>query len=320
MLLKTSFRYFAAIANSGSIRAAADELRIVQSAVSRQIQNLERDLGAPLFQRGSRGVQLTSAGELVRDYVRDISFRTDQLVSEIESLRSIKRGKVKIAAIESAIPNLIPTAISAFHRTHPYVQFVIQSTTTAHIIDSIRRGQTQIGVVFGDQHAHDLRVAARIPEPLFAVVGRHHPLARERSVCVRQLVEWPVAVPATRVGSGRHFYAALEAEGLELSPALETNSIDLLRRFVLSGPGVTFLPRLMFGHIAGDSDLAAVPIDDPAMNDGSIEILTSPGHQLPAATEAFLGCLVAALGAPAGPTRPAVAFGRDAERASRPHI
>lgn len=290
-MLKTSLRYFMSIVSLGSIRAAAQQLRIAQSAVSRQVQSLEEEVGTKLFERSRRGVVLTQAGMLLRDYVQDAFFQAERLHSEIDALQNLRRGTIRLHVIESAIPHLVPTAIAAFRRDHPGIAFTVAVGGSSEVVQAVKDAEADIGVVFGRIGMPDLVVKASAPEPLCAVMRKDHPLATLPEVTMRQTLKWPTAIPLTRGGSGALLDAALAADGLRMTPVLESNSIDLLRRFALGGGGITFLPRLMVAGEGRDSELAVVPVVDAAMGGGCIDVLTRRGRALPLAVEEFVGYL-----------------------------
>ena len=92
----TQLRYFYEVARSGSIREASSRLSVTPSSVSRQIQNLEHEVRMPLFERRARGMSLTSAGELYMAYARSVLAELDRLHSDIDDLRGLRRGRVRI--------------------------------------------------------------------------------------------------------------------------------------------------------------------------------------------------------------------------------
>jgi DNA-binding transcriptional LysR family regulator len=311
-MLKTSLRYFDAIVRLGSIRAAAQQLRIAQSAVSRQVQSLEDEVGAKLFERSRRGVQLTQAGSLLRDYVQEASFQAERLRSELDALQNLRRGTVRLTVVESAVPHLVPTAIADFRQEHPGIAFCVQVAGSRQVLAAVKEGETDIGVAFGRSGMPEVMVKGRVMEPLCAVMRADHPLATLPSVSMRQTLQWPIGIPLTGGGTVALVDAALAAAGLRLTPAIETNSIDLLRRFALSGDGITFLPRLMVAGEAPDSRLAMVPVEDAAMGQSHVEVVTLRGRALPLAAEAFVGFLVRRLKSVARAPAPATATRRSA--------
>jgi len=291
-MLKTSLRYFDAIVRLGSIRAAAQHLRIAQSAVSRQMQGLEDEVGARLFERGRRGVQLTAAGELLRDYVQEASFRADRLHSEFDALRNLRRGTVRLHAIEAAVPHLVPAAIADFRTTHPGIAFRVVVAASAQVLAALREAEADVGIALGRSAVPDLVVQGGAAEPLCAMMAADHPLATLPSVTVRQTLQWPIGIPLAGGGTVTLLNAALAESGLRIAPALETNSIDLLRRFVQNGEGITFLPRLMATGEEPGGRLAIVPVEDAPLRQSHVEVLTRRGRPLPLVAEAFAATLV----------------------------
>lgn len=106
-MMNPSLRYFTAVARHGSIREAADDLHIAQSALSRQIHKLEEELGVPLLQRHPRGITLTSAGEIFLRYARSSLSQVEKVRSELDALKGLRRGTIVIHAIESLVPHLL---------------------------------------------------------------------------------------------------------------------------------------------------------------------------------------------------------------------
>ena len=124
-MTNVSLRYFAAVARHGSIREAAEELHVAQSALSRQIQKLEQDFGVPLFQRHARGVELTSAGEIFLRHARSSLRQTERVRSELDALKGLRRGTINLQAIESLVPGVLPQAILRFSARHPGITFEV---------------------------------------------------------------------------------------------------------------------------------------------------------------------------------------------------
>ena len=127
--------YVDAVARYGSIRKAADALNVASSALNRQILDLEMDLGAPLFERLPRGVRVTSAGEAFLVYARLVISELKAVESQIEQLRGLVRGQVSVAAAESVAGELLPSAITEFQATHPYVRFHVRIGAPGELIE-----------------------------------------------------------------------------------------------------------------------------------------------------------------------------------------
>src|SRR5271154_4093746 len=118
--------YVDAVARHGSIRKDADALNVASSDLNRQVLDLETDLGAPLFERLPRGVRVTSAGEAFLVYARLVISELKAVESRIEQLRGPVRGQVRVAAAESVAGEFLPSSITRFQATHPYVRFHVR--------------------------------------------------------------------------------------------------------------------------------------------------------------------------------------------------
>src|SRR5579862_6135380 len=129
--------YVNAVARHGSIRKAAESLHIASSALNRRILDLEAQVGSTLFERLPRGVRLTASGELFINYVRRALADLELVGSQIEHLRGLVRGRVRIAASESVAGRLLPAAITEFQARHPGVQFSVTIDGAAPLIDAL---------------------------------------------------------------------------------------------------------------------------------------------------------------------------------------
>src|SRR6202521_3823262 len=114
-------RYVDEVARAGSIRKAADQLNVTASAVNRRIMDLEEELGTSLFERRARGVRLTAAGEIFVHYLRSQHGEVERMKSQIEDLKGLRRGEVRIACSQALALDFLPREIAQFRKTHPLV-------------------------------------------------------------------------------------------------------------------------------------------------------------------------------------------------------
>src|SRR6202790_4655552 len=152
--------YVDAVARYGSIRKAADALNIASSALNRQILDLEVDLGAPLFERLPRGVRVTSAGEAFLVYARLVISELKAVESRIEQLRGLVRGQVSVAAAESVAGELLPSAITQFQVTHPYVRFHVRIGAPGELVDALVADQVDLILTHDAPRKKDVAIVA----------------------------------------------------------------------------------------------------------------------------------------------------------------
>jgi DNA-binding transcriptional LysR family regulator len=297
-------RYFLEVARSGSIREASERLHVAASALSRQIQNIEQELGMQLFERKARGMELTPAGEIYARYARSMSLETDRVRSEIEDLRGIKRGLVKVHSVEGVIADVMTSAIARFQEMHPGVRFRLTACGTDDVITAVREGVTDIGVSFNAQPDADVHFVRRIPDPLVAIVHHGHVLASRRETSFFSVLSHAVAIPESGFGIRRLLDDACRVKGVSLTPALETNSIEALRGFARSGAGVAILPstssRLELKH----GGVVSIPFTDAPLNSATMDLSVLAGRKLPMAANAFISVLERCLVSPEKPLPP----------------
>jgi DNA-binding transcriptional LysR family regulator len=287
-MIKASLRYFGAVVQHGSIRAAADALHIAQSAVSRQLQSLEQELDVQLIERRARGIVPTPAGELLYRYWRDASFHVERLRSEIDALQGLRRGNVRIATVESLMTGLLPDAIDKFRAHHPGIAFEVMMSGSDGVAQAVRSGEAEMGFGLDLGSSPEFNVVYRVREPILAVMSPKHALATARTLSLSRLAGWPVALSMRRNGIRQLVEAAATAAGVTIEPALVTNSVELQHRFARTGQGIAFLPRLPCVQSIKSGLLAAVQISDPVLNSATFDIITLAARKLPLAAEEFI--------------------------------
>jgi DNA-binding transcriptional LysR family regulator len=287
----SQIRYFVEVSRTGSIREASERLNIAPSALSRQIQNLEHEIGLPLFERRPRGMSLTPAGEIYLRYARAIGLETDRVRHELEELRGLRRGIVRVYTVEGIVSDILTNVIAEFRAKHPGIAFSLVTIGTDDVVAAVRDGHADIGVSFHGQPDFAVRFVRRIRDPLRALVHPAHPLARRRQVTLAELLSLPVALPQPGFGIRRLIDEQCRRLGLSIEPALETNSIEALRGFARSGAGVSMLPSNSFQREIRLNLVAGIPITDRALNQCSMDISVLSGRRLPAAVTEFLAVL-----------------------------
>ena len=283
-----ALRYFAAVAQCGSFREAADTLHIAQSALSRQVFRLEEDLGTPLLERHARGVNLTQAGELFLRYARDSVLQADQLRTELDALRGLRRGTVRVETIEALVPEFLPPIVQQFAERHPAVRLDINVSSTDKVIDAVRDFAVDFGLAFHPAVGHDVAVLLRQRAPLLAIMAPAHVLANRPKIALADAFAFPLALTTSKTGSRLIVDQAAKAAGLYAVPAFESNSTQLLLSFVRQTQAVTFLPHLSAAALLRARLVCAVRIKERQVNSATIDVLTAASRKLSPAAEELL--------------------------------
>lgn len=285
--------YFLEVARTGSIRAAAESAHVAGSAISRHIQIFETMTGTPLFERHARGMTLTPAGEIFSRYARAVIMESEKAQAEIEDLKGLRRGHLRLCAIDGIVSGPLSGLIAAFRATNPGITIQLRSMGTESVMNAIRDGEADIGIAFHTSPLQGVTIAKRFADPLRVAVASSHDLARRKTMRFTEAIRYPLALPEHSFGIRKLLDAACHAHGAQPNLVLETNSIEALRGFARSGAGITFLPHLSVRRELSLGSLVEIVVNDPILSKSSTDICVREHHELSAAAKAFLHAISA---------------------------
>jgi DNA-binding transcriptional LysR family regulator len=238
------FAYVDEVARSGSIRKAAERLFITPSALDRRVQDLEAELGEPLFERHARGVRPTAAGELFLHHVRAQRADFERISAEIEHLKGLRRGTVTIAASQALAYAVLPELINRFRATHPGITFKVRICDRQTVVAALRDFDADLGLVYNMPPAADLTTLVEVEQRLTAMMASRHPLAAQSSVRMRDCLKYPLAMPDATLGGRALLDAFFARSSLKPRIVLESNSFEMLRNVVRGSDAVSFQIRV----------------------------------------------------------------------------
>ena len=296
MVHSTALRYFAEVARTGSLAAASESLHVAVSAVSRQIAQLERHIGASLFERMPRGMVLTRPGEVLAEHARRTLLEANAVLAEISTVHARIRSVVRIGCDEACTISFLPDVLAAFHRRQPCARFVVRSSAPDLVEQWVETGEVDIGLSYA--------VGGSAAEPVFsagmpveALCRGDHPLAGKPSLTLEDLLAHPLAVPERDAALRRLFDSRCAAGGGHFAPLLVTDSAAVMHQFTALTGGVAVGSRLMLQGLRGKDGLIARSIAEPLLSGRELRVLTMPGRRLPATVNQFLDSLKASLAA-----------------------
>ncbi|WP_234197267.1 LysR family transcriptional regulator [Pseudacidovorax sp. NFM-22] len=291
-------RYVDEVARIGSIRQAAERLHVAPSAVNRRIQDIEEELGTPLFERLPRGMRLTAAGELFVRYVRDRGAELERVRSEIEELQGLRRGRVRLVASQALAPRFLPAAIAAFRETHPLVAFDARIGDHVQAAEALRSLDTDLALVFNLPAESDIQRLDVAGQRLMAMMHAEHPLAGRSALRLRDCADYPLVLPNRDIGGRQLLERFLSRSSIRFQPMVESNSFEFLLGCLADRQSITF--QMAIGTDLATPDLVARAIEDRAFPQGELVLGCLRGRQLPVIAYAFAEFLrerLAALGA-----------------------
>lgn len=280
-------RYVIAVAETNSFTRAAERCLVVQSALSHQIARLEKELGARLFERTSRRVRLTPAGQAFLPAARQCLDAAERAAAEVAAAVGEVRGRLAVGLIPTVAAVDIPGALRDFSQRYPHVRITLRVGASDDLVEQVRQGALDVAFLGLPTTAHPEGVAARelARDRLVAVVAPDHPLAAEPAVDLRRLSSEVFAdLPAGTAGRAQSDQA-FSAAGLSRDVAFEVTSADYIARLVGQGLAIAMFPSAYAPQLTGVTTIEIT--DAPAR----VEYVTwSPASRTPAAT-AFLALL-----------------------------
>lgn len=293
-------RYFEEVADQKSIRRAAERLHISPSAVTRQIAKFEELLGMPLFERLPRGVRLTAAGEVMLANVRRMQRDFEGALAQVDSLKVMRRGKVRIGILQYMSDRLIPDLITDVTRDRPGLSFTVRSANSLDIVDRLANGELDIGLCWAPPATAPVRRVRSVAVTLGIVVPATHEWAKRRGITLPECMSQPLIVPTPEMEQRRMLESLLRGAVMRLQPLAETNSMATMIRLVQSGVGAAVMTRVTVLDEILAGTLAHVPFTDRGLGQLSLESLVRADRNLSAPAELVLQLLESRFGDYAG--------------------
>ncbi|WP_066266196.1 LysR family transcriptional regulator [Hydrogenophaga palleronii] len=290
-----AYLYLDAVARAGSIRKAAEKLHVASTALNRMILELEEQAGTPLFERLPRGVRLTAAGEVLVHTVRRSLSDLRSAQSQIEQLRGLVRGTVRLGCAESVVTDLVPSAVAQYQAQHPGVQFQVASGVTHHLVQLLGQDDVELVLVHDPAPSDDLQVISRLHQPLCAMVRPDHPLAGRSSLRLAECQPYAVALGDQSFGSRRLLDAVMARSRIAMRPMIEASTVQLLKEFTRQTGAISFQFEIGTLQEKRRGELVSIPLVDAALGRSELVLAVREGRRLPSATLSFVELLVGRL-------------------------
>lgn len=270
------------------MRAASENLNVAPSSISRQIAQLEEELGVALIERNRRRLKLTEAGELAVSYYRGLTMQQEAFVSELRDLKGLRGGTVRLIVGEALIGDLLLGVLQRFMKQYPEVRIVVRTAGTNDVVRMIIDDEAHMGMVFQAAPDAKIRVRASSDQPLKVILRPDHPLGERASLKISDLVGERLGVPEKSFRIRQILAGAESEENVFLSPVIVSNSLLVLKEFARFGSGVTVLPSIAAHSEIVAGTLKAIPIDHQALMHTSAAVITRLGRHLPVAAVRLL--------------------------------
>lgn len=281
-------RYFCAVAETGSFTRAAEREQVAQPSLSQQIMKLEEELGVRLFDRLGRTVRLTTPGQIFLPRARAILAEMKAAKEEVAERQSTVSGPVCIGVIPTIAPYFLPSRIAAFSRKYPQASITVVEDVTMHLLDRLRGGLVDMAIMALPARGHDLDCFPLLTERLFAILPKTHPLARKRTLLMKELrQESFLLLRDDHCFRDTAIEVCKRARIMMPQIVFESGQFSSIVAMVSAGLGISIVPEMALTREPGCCFVQIV--DERASR--TVGVASVKGHFLSRAPQAFLAYL-----------------------------
>ncbi|WP_158895055.1 LysR family transcriptional regulator [Amycolatopsis anabasis] len=235
--------HFLAVVRHASFTGAAQEVHIVQSALSASVRKLETELGGPLFERTTRRVALTEAGRALLPVAHRVVADMAAARGEVSAVLGLTRGRVSIGTIQALTVVDLPREIGEFQQRHPGLRIHVRDGLVTELTEAVVNGELDLAYLAADGPVPaNLTAFAQWSQRLVLVTYPGHRLAHRRRVRLAEIADEPF-VDFSGSGMQAMVRRRMAQAGLRHDPVCEATHLPLLIEFVTAGLGVTIIPQ-----------------------------------------------------------------------------
>ena len=238
----TQLRYFLESASRRSFTAAAERLGVTQSALSRSVAKLEEELGQPVFERQGRGLALTDAGRLLQPRAKRILTLVADVKGEITD--DGRTGVVRVAAIPTVAPYLLPAVLSRFAETFPESRTVVQEDVTDNVLRQVHQGEVDLAVVALPIPERHLAVEPLFEEELLVVMPAGHPLAGKPDLTLADIETLPFVLLEEAHCLTDAVVTFCRQRNVQPVAVERTSQLTTVQELVALGHGISMIPAM----------------------------------------------------------------------------
>ncbi|WP_169082040.1 LysR family transcriptional regulator [Paenibacillus sp. PL91] len=283
--------YFVKVAKKEHVTQAAEELHVAQSAVSRQIHQLEEELGVKLFVQKGRNLQLTPVGQLFLKRAEVILADLERAVIEIHEFLDPEKGEIRLGFPHSLGISLIPQVVAAFRKLHPNVKFRFKQGMYPSLIRDMIKGEIDLAFIspFPDEHEF-VCGEVLLTEELYAILPPGHRLSNMESIELKELENETFVLFREGYSLRPIVWEACQQAGFTPQIGFEGEETDTIRGLVAAGMGVSLLPEMAL-HYTGPLQPTKVRVTEPQVT-RTIGLIRRSNEKLPLVAKVFHGFLL----------------------------
>ncbi|HEX9240851.1 MAG TPA: LysR substrate-binding domain-containing protein [Anaeromyxobacter sp.] len=290
-----ALRTFIEVARHQNFTRASEVLHVTQPAVSKLVRALEDELGTPLLLRERRRVRLTDAGRVVLDRAQGVLDAMTGIEQEVGALAALRRGRLRVGFPPIVGVAFFPPILGAYHDAHPGIFLELREEGSHHIEALVASRELDVGAVVLPTDEATFGTMPFVHDELMAVLHPSHPLARRKTLALRELRDTPFVLYRPEFALHGHIIEACRRAGFKPQVASESSHWDFIVALVAANLGVALLPHTISRQL-DPAEVRSVPLVDPVIP-WDVALIWRRDRHLPPATRAWIDLCRLRLGA-----------------------
>jgi DNA-binding transcriptional LysR family regulator len=290
-----ALRIFVEVVRQQGFTRAGRALHVTQPAVSKVVKALEEELGAPLLVRQRRRVRLTDAGRIVLARAQGVIDSLRVMEEEVVELSALRRGRLRIGTPPIVGVAFLPPLLAEFHRAHPGIALELREEGSHHIEALVMNHELDVGAVVLPTDERAFGTLPIVRDELRAVLHPDHPLARRRSLALRELADTPFVLYRPEFALHGHILEACRRSGFAPTVVSESSHWDFIVAMVAANIGGALLPSTICRRL-DRREVRTVRMTEPVIP-WNVALVWRRDRALPPATRAWLDLARRRLGA-----------------------
>ncbi len=285
-----NYRVFCMVAKHKSFSKAAQELFLSQPAVSQSIRQLEEQLGAQLFFRSTKKVELTAQGQLLYEYASSALGLLESAEHQLSGLQTLRVGQLRLGAGDNTARHLLLPCLERFHQLYPQVHISIYNRTSSGSLELLRAGR--IDAAFVNLPIDDDRITVHWECPIqdIFVAGQKFSALKGKRLSAKELAAQPLILLEQKANSRVYVQRFFLRKGVELNPEIELASYELMGELARINLGISCMVRQFCRRELSEGKIFEVQLADP-IPPRSIGMVSLKGVSLPPSVSRFLELL-----------------------------
>ena len=252
--------YFLHVARAGSFTTAESQLDVAQSALSRQVRQLESDLDAKLLERKGHGVELTATGRVLFAYAEQIVGTMGDALDEVRRSKQAPRDRVVVAASRPFSTRFFPEVLLSYGQRYPHIHVTVHEASSGQVYEMLASGTVDLAVVLHQPNSPKVVGTKLLVEELFVVGRAGNPLLEGRFIPRGELASLDLMLPAAPLGTRGILERYFAEGGFTLDPQLRFDSVSLMKEMIRRDGYTAILPEMAFEAERDTGEFVALPL------------------------------------------------------------